>query len=204
MQKIELIPVNEMLKLDKMNLDDIADRLWHEYFDPAERHTPEVKKFIMQQYNYVIDKINKEAGFKRQISLTSSTIWKNEKKENPDMKRVLYIEVNRYDKRYERAKEIYETITDSAAAIVKTITAKPVDRSKLKTYPGTKGKVVHMETTNESKPRVGSDKWIEVYNMHNDGKTNEQIIEKTGYTAKQVRDAIYRYKTNRVKGALTK
>lgn len=193
MQKIELIPVNEMLKLDKMNLDDIADRLWHEYFDPAERHTPEVKKFIMQQYNYVIEKINKEAGFKRQISLTSSTIWKNEKKENPDMKRVLYAEVNKYDKPKMKAMVTSQDAIDAAMKQVSAVIEK--------TRPN--AKVVRMEV-NAATVRVGSDKWIEVYNMHNDGKTNEQIIEKTGYTAKQVRDAIYRYKTNRVKGALTK
>lgn len=203
----ELIPIKDLVNLDKANLDEITDRLWYEYFDPAEPNDAVTKLFIMEQYNYVVNINNKRAGFKRQINLTKGTYWANKSQNYADMKRALYVDVKVYDKQKQAKVTSYDVI-DAAMAQVKAIVSKPIDRAKIKPYAGTKGKVVHMETTNETENerqvRASSDKWIKVYEMSNAGKSNDEIITETGYTAKQVRDAIYRYKTNRVKGALTK
>lgn len=175
-------PIDQLFNLDKADLADISDRLWFEYYSSKEALTKPQKKFIMEQFNIISDKMNKDAGRQIMIKITQSMLWDNAKSENPNIKKPIYAECIEYE--YTGRKKVSAITKSIIADVVKRVDAKEKkEKNKLDKAIG-----------------LNNNKWYDVYIRHTKGDSNEKIMEDTGYSTKQVRDAIYRYATNRVKG----
>lgn len=112
----EKIPINEIYDLDKSDIDDLQDRLWFEIFDPVEQLTKAQRNFLIDQYNIVANKINDLSGFKRVVMLNSSTVVVNDKKQNPNMKKAIYVECKMYDEPKEKKPKPTPPVVDERAA----------------------------------------------------------------------------------------
>jgi hypothetical protein len=206
----ELQPIEELVDFEKESWEEIADRLWFEYYNPAEPISGSLKKFIMEQHNNVAEKINRRANKVVEVMITSSMLWDNAKKENPTRKKKIYVDCKMYTKD-EQPKE--KTVVQKIVAEVVKQSNKELKSEKKKINKAVEDsfrKSLGIETTNEPvKPievseglgKTGTpgetikhgNKSKTIIDLHIAGKTKEQIIELTGFKRKAIIDAVWRY-----------
>lgn len=187
MKQLELTPIGEKVDLNEVILDDIADRLWYEYFCPAEVPDSKVRKFIMEQYNVIAKQINAIVGFGRMQILTSSVRWqKKEDDLGPDLLEPIYLETVEFPKR--------------AAPGIKPVTptklpnppqeSKQESRSRLK---NSRSSTTTAQPANKPQKGAGGKSIIEqIIDLHIQGKSKKEIIE-MGYNKSTVNRQVGEY-----------
>lgn len=193
----ERIAVTELFNLQRVNNDDIADRLFYEYFSPVEPHTKEIKQFIMQQYNTVAAIVNAAAGFKRMIILTPSLKHEITHPEHrvPCMKKEIYVAVKPVDVKELKLKPYQQAVIDTVKKSDKRTPAprkpkpveKPLKKTKAKSTPATKTRTAGTSGIS-----------AEIIALCEQGKTQNEIIA-AGYLRNTVVPVVWKWKKSKIK-----
>lgn len=146
-------------------LDDIIERLWYEYFCPAQTPKPEVRKRIMTAYNMAANKGNKLAEFIRHQTLTASVRWTPEPGDTGcDMEKKIFVDIKEFPKKKKLAAVVHmdtapkgkeRNMQNHAAAVMGTERPKPVRKS------GEGGSIIE-----------------QIIALHKQGLSNKEIIAK--------------------------
>lgn len=115
-----------------VELSDVADRLWYEFFVPLVPNTPQKKREILELYNTAVKQLNKLAGFTRHINITSSTRWiPNPSESGPDYQKKIFVEIKQFTPVTTVAK-----VVNMKKEIVKPSNAAPAAAVSKKAGPG--------------------------------------------------------------------
>lgn len=160
-------PINELLKLDKVWLDEIYDRLWYEYFTPEFPHSPDMKKHIREQLNFVADEHNKnftsETAQLKKVGPKET--WENDGN-GPLLEKQLYVACL------------------PAAVVVAPKSKKKVVADDEDLLGAKKVKVAAPE---------GKTKYEAIAELAAAGKNKDQIQDITGFERKTVTDLLWRW-----------
>lgn len=166
-------PINELLKLEDVWLDEIYDRLWYEYFTPLAALNKDAKKFIREQLNFIADEHNKSfPGIEAaQLKvLKANDTWENDGN-GPLLLKSLYVDCL------------------PAVVIPDVKKKKPVveDEDLLGSTGVPKLKRAKVQATE------GKSKYEMIAELCALGKSKDQIQEATGFERKTVTDMMWRY-----------
>lgn len=161
--------INELLKLDQVWLDEIYDRLWYEYFTPEVPLSPDMKKHIREQLNFVADEHNKNftAETMQLKKVTAKETWENDGN-GPLLDKVLYVACK-------PAVIVEKPKSKKAAAADEDLLGTPAPKKKAAPAADGKGK------------------YAIIAELAAKGKNKDQIQEATGYERKTVTDLLWRW-----------
>lgn len=164
----------ELVKLHDCWLDEVADRLWYEYFTSVKPHDKATKTFIREQYNTVAAEFNKlvntEIGKLKILKATDE--W-----ENDGLGPVI-------------SKKYYVDVLPATRQIVEP----PV---KSRSKKNQEDEDLLGDAKPAKKPRVktegGKGKYDTIAELAAQGMNKDQIQEATGFERKTVTDLLWRY-----------
>lgn len=146
------------------DLFEVADRLWFEYFTPAQPYDSKTKSKILATYNEAVKRHNKIQGFNRLMSLTSSTYWKPQADETgPDMKEKIFVDIIEFKPEVSKPAKV---VRMSQAP---TPGSKPAHQFK-------RGSIIE-----------------QILELHKQGKTNKEIVA-AGFNKSTVNRQVSEYK----------
>lgn len=175
--------INELLKLENEWLDEVYDRLWYEYFTPEIPLSPDMKKHIREQLNFIADEYNDK--FKSETAqlkkITAKETWENDGN-GPLSERQLYVAC------------LPAVVVEAPKTKKKSVKAEDED------LLGTPVKVpmataVHVTKFKKEKvaPPAGKTKYEAIAELAAKGKNKDQIQEITGFERKTVTDLLWRW-----------
>lgn len=169
-------PINELLKIEEVWLDEVYDRLWYEYFTPELVLSPDMKKHIREQLNFIAAEFNKtfpaEASQLKVIGPKET--WENDGN-GPLSDKKLYVDCLPAVVVPEVKKPKYKKGTDE------DLLGDP--KPKLTPLPKS-AKVAAPE---------GKTKYEAIAELAAKGMNKDQIQEATGFERKTVTDLLWRY-----------
>lgn len=172
-------PINELLKLENEWLDEVYDRLWYEYFTPELPLSPDMKKHIREQLNFIADEHNKFVnGETAQLKkITAKETWENDGN-GPLSSRKLYVDcIPAVKLPPAPKKKIKQQVEDEdLLGEAKPKKASPIGRTAV-----------------VSKMLGGKGKYEQIAELAAQGKSKDQIQEITGFERKTVTDLLWRY-----------
>jgi len=213
------IVIYDVFNFDKIDVDELYDRLWFEIYSPLTPLSKPDKLFMIEQINKVADFINKIAtkekvvseGNKRVVNVTASMQWDNAKRENPNSKKPVYVECKIYTPAEQREvqpkqpkpskaekqsamKKVPVDTTARTEVVTKMIgDAGPIAGKKSAKKKTTPAKVVKLKPAASDVVAPSGKKGDVIASLFASGKTKDEIIEITGFTRKACTDAIWRY-----------
>ena len=172
--------IGELYDLNKSNIDDLAERLWYEYFLPDCVIDAKSRAFIMEQYN-TLAKMRNAVAKNTALIITPSLRWQPELKEHvaPGSRKKIYVDVRAVDTSTLRPhqKETLEKVSRKSNPTI--------------VVPAGIGKT--------GTPPAGKTKHEMIVEFHLAGKTKDQIMEITGFPKKLCTDCIWRHQNQKVK-----
>lgn len=166
--------INELLKLNDVWLDEVYDRLWYEYFTPEFPLSPDMKKHIREQLNFVADEHNKAfpADTAQLKKLTAKDVWENDGN-GPLSEKQLYV-------------ACLPAVVIPPAKKKKAVVAEPDE--DLLGAPVPKKKVAKVTPA-----AGGKGKYEQIAELAAKGMSKDQIQEATGFERKTVTDLLWRW-----------
>ena len=192
-------PIGDLYDLTKVDLYELHERLWYEFFTPAEDHTKEVAKFILEQLNVVGESINMNAPSKEQEVVIVDAKTKFEPKADDEgpmtWKGGCIYAVTRdfYKPKKSRVKvqpapevDLMGDEEDDLMGEAKPKKGKKDPKPKSTT-------VVHKASGKTVKTAGGKSNYDTIADLAKQGKDKDQIVELTGFERKTVTDNLWRY-----------
>lgn len=162
-------PINELIKLNEVWLDEVYDRLWYEYFTPEFPLSPDMKKHIREQLNFIAEEHNK--AFPAETSqlkiVGPKDAWENDGN-GPLLDKKLYVDCK-------------------PAAVV------PKPKPKKDLLGSSKPKLTPLPKSAKVAAPDGKTKYEVVAGLAAKGKNKDQIQEATGFERKTVTDLLWRW-----------
>lgn len=210
-------PIFELYDPMVVDLYEVHDRLWYEYFCPKVPHDKKMKLFMQEQLNSVGEEINKTSRAmktpQQQVEIVTSNKQFDMDEYGPDSKRPIYVEVMDPIKPKKGAKaspkrsgKIEVEDDDDLMGDYKE-DKRDADKSKARKHEADEdlmgddddlmgGDKPKRKSTSRPK-KEGKSNYDTIAELAAKGKNRDQIVEITGLPRKTVTDNLWRWNKNK-------